>query len=94
MSVNTTQKQHTAGILDIRNVIGALLGIYGVILTLMGLFGDTETDKTDGINANLWAGLIMLAVGIFFVAWVRVKPVVVPEDLDTGGDDPAYMEKH
>ena len=39
MSEHTGQK-HTAGALDIRNIIGGLLGVYGVILVLMGLFGD------------------------------------------------------
>ena len=48
---------HTAGALDIRNIIGGLLGVYGVILTLMGIFGDKENDKTGDVNANLWAGL-------------------------------------
>ena len=74
-----TEKK-TAGALDIRNVIGALLAIYGVILTLMGIFGDPETDKTGGPNANLWAGLAMLVVGIGFIAWSRLKPVVVAEE--------------
>jgi hypothetical protein len=74
-----TQKK-TAGALDIRNVIGALLAIYGVILTLMGLFGDTETEKTGGPNANLWSGLAMLVVGIGFIVWSRLKPVVVAEE--------------
>ena len=74
-----TEKK-TAGALDIRNVIGALLAIYGVILTLMGLFGDAEEDKTGGWNANLWAGLVMLGVGVGFVVWSRLKPVVVAEE--------------
>ena len=72
-------EKKTAGALDIRNVIGALLGIYGLILALMGLFGDAETDKTGGWNANLWSGLAMLVVGIGFIVWSRVKPVVVAE---------------
>ena len=48
--------KHTAGALDIRNVIGSLLAIYGVILLVMGVFGDKELDKTGDINANLYAG--------------------------------------
>ena len=32
----------TAGAFDIRNIIGALLVSYGVILVLMGIFGDAE----------------------------------------------------
>ena len=50
------ENQHTAGAFDIRNIIGGLIGVYGVILTVMGIFGDQERDKTGGVNANLWAG--------------------------------------
>lgn len=71
--------QHTAGVFDIRNIIGALLGIYGVILLLMGIFGDQETDKTGGVNANLWAGIVLLVVGVAFLVWARTRPVVVDE---------------
>ena len=71
--------QHTAGALDIRNIIGGLIGLYGVILVFMGIFGDKELDKTGGVNANLWAGLAMAAVGVLFLAWARWRPVVVPE---------------
>jgi hypothetical protein len=73
------RRRHTAGLFDIRNIIGGLLAVYGVILTLMGLFGDEEGDKTGDVNANLWAGLVMLVVGIAFLVWARVRPVVVPE---------------
>ena len=74
--------KHTAGAFDIRNVIGMLLLIYGVILTAMGLFGDVEEDKTGDVNANLWAGLALLVVGGAFVLWARLKPVVVPDHVD------------
>ncbi|CAA9410007.1 hypothetical protein [uncultured Nocardioides sp.] len=67
----------TAGALDIRNIIGGLLGIYGVILVVMGLFADTEPDKTGGVNANLWAGIALLVVGVGFLAWARIRPVRV-----------------
>ena len=67
----------TAGALDIRNIIGGLLGTYGVILLLMGLFGDTAPEKTGDVNANLWAGLALLAVGLGFLAWAKLRPVVV-----------------
>ena len=74
------QNNQTAGVYDIRNVIGGLIGLYGVILTLMGLFGDEEGDKTGDVNANLWAGLIMLAFGVAFLLWARLRPVVVDTD--------------
>lgn len=81
MSESTTGKK-TAGAFDVRNIIGGLLGIYGVVLTLMGLFADTEEEKTGGVNANLWAGLALLAVSAIFLAWWRLRPIVVPEDID------------
>jgi hypothetical protein len=71
------RNQQSAGAFDIRNVIGGLIGLYGIILTLMGLFGDKEGEKTGGVNANLWAGLIMLAFGIAFIVWALVRPVIV-----------------
>jgi len=74
------QNQQTAGFFDIRNVIGALMAVYGVILILMGAFGDEEGEKTGDVNANLWAGIALLVVGIIFLAWARIRPVVVDEE--------------
>lgn len=77
--------QHTVGLFDIRFIIGGLIGLYGVILTLLGLFNasDEELARGDGLNINLWAGLGMLVVGILFVAWARLRPVIVPDDSES-----------
>jgi len=80
-------RRHTAGALDIRNIIGGLLGAYGVILLLTGIFGDTEEDKTGGVNANLWAGIVLIVVGAIFLTWARLKPVVVPEHVERADPD-------
>ena len=94
-SGRTAGAQHTAGLFDIRNIIGGLLGIYGVILLLMGLFGDTEENKTGGVNANLWTGLVMLVVGAAFIAWARLRPVEVEPTADSGVEDaPAPTDAH
>lgn len=88
-----TTKTHAAGALDIRNVIGSLLAVYGVILLLMGLLADTADDKTGGVNANLWAGLALLVVGVAFIVWTRAKPIQVPEvtgDSDDTGPPPGH----
>ena len=58
--------KHAAGAFDIRNVIGGLIGVYGIILTVMGVF-DLGDNGTGDAGANLWAGLAMLLVGIVFV---------------------------
>lgn len=77
-----TSRKHSAGLFDIRNIIGSLLTIYGVILLLVGLLADPQDDKTGGVNANLWAGIALLVAGLAFIAWERLRPVVVPEDPD------------
>ena len=75
-----SEQKQKAGIFDIRFVIGGLLGVYGVILILLGLFNatDEELARGDGLNINLWGGLGMLAVAIAFGVWARLRPVVVP----------------
>ena len=78
----------TAGAFDIRNIIGVLLGVYGVVLLLAGLFLDPETDKTGGVNANLWTGLALAVTGAGFLLWARLKPIVVPEHVEAVDDDP------
>ncbi len=91
MSHDTTTEgtqAHKAGAFDIRNIIGALMGVYGVILALAGIFGDPELDKTGDVNANLWTGLVLIVVAAFFIGWARLRPIVVPEDVDRPDDDP------
>jgi drug/metabolite transporter (DMT)-like permease len=83
----TSPRRHTAGALDIRNIIGGLLGAYGVILLLLGIFGDEESDKTGGVNANLWAGIVLVVVAAIFLTWARLRPVVVPEHIERSDPD-------
>ena len=90
-SDTSSTKKKTAGALDIRNIIGMLLTVYGVILVFMGIFGDIASSKTGGVNANLWAGLALLVVGLGFLAWARLRPVVVPADVHK--DDKADGER-
>jgi len=95
MPDQTVARRHTAGAFDIRNIIGGLLLAYGVILTLMGVFGDPELEKTtpldggEGINANLWAGIALLVVGAVFVLWALLRPIVV--EVTEDDDKPAPM---
>ena len=79
---------HAAGAFDIRNIIGALLGIYGVLLLVAGLFMDTAEAKTGGVNANLWTGLALAVASAVFLAWARLKPIIVPADVEPVEDDP------
>jgi hypothetical protein len=68
-----------AGAFDVRNVIGVLIGFYGVVLIIMGLVADSTAQraKTGDLNANLWAGIVMAVVGAGFVVWSRVRPVII-----------------
>ena len=88
MSDNNTDKKagKTAGVLDIRNIIGALLGIYGVILVILGIFAGDSDDKPG--SANLWAGLALLAGSAVFVIWARLRPIVVRPAADQGVERP------
>jgi hypothetical protein len=85
---------HKAGLLDIRNIIGALLGIDGLILLLVGIFGDAEEDKTGGVNANFWAGLVLVVMGAIFLVWARLRPVVVPDDFEAEPDEEGRPAGH
>jgi LPXTG-motif cell wall-anchored protein len=91
-TTKSTSGKKTAGAFDVRVIIGSLLALYGLLLTAMGLFGDPETEKTGGINANLWAGIGLLVVGGAFLLWWRLRPIVVaePEDHSELGAPPSH----
>jgi hypothetical protein len=72
---------------DLRMVIGGLLALYGLVLTVLGLFAsDAARAKAAGININLWAGLTILAGGAIFLAWARLRPLRA-EDLKKSDDE-------
>jgi hypothetical protein len=72
---------HKAGAFDIRTFIGALIGIYGVVLVVTGLV------SSDGRTINLLAGLSMIVGAAAFLIWARVRPIVVPETTEMDGAD-------
>jgi hypothetical protein len=65
---------------DLRTVIAVLFAVYGIILTVMGLFFEDEAEiaKAGGIDINLWSGLAMIVVAALFVLWARLRPLVPP----------------
>ena len=75
--------QHFAGAFDIRNVIGALIGIYGLVLVICSFALDRGINPETGVEKssadNLWAGIAMLAVGIVFALWAKLRPIAVDE---------------
>ncbi|MFJ8534329.1 hypothetical protein [Streptomyces sp. NPDC093591] len=71
-----------ARLFDIRRIIGGLFVIYGVIVTIAGLTDDDAAiDKAEGVNINLWTGLGMLLLGLFFLAWLKLRPIAPPPDV-------------
>lgn len=71
-----------AGALDVRSIIGLLLGVYGIILLVMGLFftSSGELDKAEGVNLNLWSGIGLIVASAVFLLWARLRPIRVPEE--------------
>lgn len=78
-----TTGRHHAAAFDIRTFIAALIGLYGVVLVLTGIFGTSDGDlaKAGGANINLLAGLGMLGFAAAFVIWVQLRPVSVPDEV-------------
>jgi hypothetical protein len=76
---NGSGKRHAAGAFDVRNVIAALIGFYGVVLVVLGLVdtGGDALKKTGGFNANLWVGIGMIVFAAAFALWTRLRPIVV-----------------
>lgn len=79
---------------DVRVIVGALLGIYGLLLTVAGFFpsilgahaGAANTDTVQlyaGTDANWWVGLVLLAVSAVFIGWAVIRPPEVAEVNDT-----------
>ncbi len=61
---------------DIRTIIGALVGLYGLILVITGAVQHSAADlaRSGGWNTNLWSGIVMLVVGIAFGIWTVLRP--------------------
>ncbi|MFI8442373.1 hypothetical protein ACIGKG_17275 [Streptomyces rochei] len=74
-----TKSVTAARLFDIRRIIGGLFVVYGIIVTIAGLVAsDDEIDKAQGVNINLWTGLGMLVLGLFFLAWLKLRPTAPP----------------
>lgn len=73
---------HMAGAFDIRNVIGALLGIYGVVLIISSVALDPGTStlgEAKDSAYNLWAGAGMVVVAAVFFLWSKISPIRIDD---------------
>jgi hypothetical protein len=65
---------------DLRSIIALLFGVYGIVLTIQGLFFESEEQlqKAGGVDINLWSGIIMIIVAALFALWAWLRPLVPP----------------
>lgn len=62
--------------LDIRIPIGLIFTIFGLIISIYGLFTNSDAEmyaKSLSININLIMGLLMLVFGTFMLYFARKK---------------------
>ncbi|MBO8188472.1 hypothetical protein [Streptomyces spirodelae] len=79
------RSQTAARLFDVRRIIGGLFVVYGVIVTLAGVFASEEDlRKAQDININLWTGIAMLILGVAFLVWLRLSPTVPPPAVRDG----------
>lgn len=70
---------------DLRYVIGALLGVYGIVLVIRGLLdGPEQLARAAGLSINLWTGVGLLVVAAIFLVWGLTRPlgIDVEESID------------
>ncbi|MGN5635852.1 hypothetical protein [Streptomyces sp. AC154] len=84
------QKSATAArLFDIRRIIGGLFVVYGVIVTIAGISpSDADLKKAEGVHINLWTGLAMLVLGLFFLVWLKLRPAQPPAAAPDATDAP------
>ena len=85
MSEKTSTGRSAAGLFDVRNIIAALLGIYGIVLIVMGIVHHSgeQVAKSDGVNLNLWTGIGLVIVAVLMAGWAWLRPIiVVPEEIE------------
>ena len=59
--------------IDIRFPIGLMFSIFGILLTVFGLFTNSDEalySRSLGVNINLWSGLGMLVFGLLMLLLV------------------------
>jgi hypothetical protein len=89
LSLEDQKLLRLAKLFDLRTFIGALFTVFGVLVTIQGIFvSDADIKKAAGIRLALWVGLIMLAVGIGFIGWVLARPPELPPARPAEDDAP------
>jgi hypothetical protein len=81
-------ERRASRLFDVRLVIGGLFTIYGILVTLIGLFdSSSEIQKAQGVRINLWMGLGMLVLGLLMLLWLRLNPLAAPTETTESAPD-------
>ena len=87
------QRRGRASLFDLRWILAFLFAVYGIVVTLMGLFAHARTVTASGqdvgVNVNLWTGIPMLVLAALFALWATLRPTFVsgPDDTVDGTPD-------
>lgn len=86
-SASTPQPKAATAAFDIRTVIAALLGIYGLVLIICSFALDpginVDTGAPKNAADNLWVGIALAVSAVFFFTWARLRPIEFdPETLE------------
>jgi len=82
----TAEKKVKAGALDVRVIIGGLLGLFGIVLLITGLVSGSGSGKpphADPDHLNVYVGIALLLAALFFIGWSRLRPLLVPVEEGT-----------
>ena len=76
MADTENREERAANLFDLRRIIGGVFVVWGVLLTILGLFdSDAEIEKAAGVHINLYAGIGMLIFGALFLVWAFTRPL-------------------
>jgi hypothetical protein len=69
-----------AKLFDLRTFIGALLLLFGIVVTVEGATADAAAiAKAADWNVSLWSGAVMALAGVLFIAWMFASPPSLPD---------------
>ena len=92
MSESERPSRGRISLFDLRWILAFLFGVYGIVVTLMGLLSHASTSTASGqdigVNVNLWTGIPMLALAAVFALWAGLRPTFVPRSDDKGDGVP------
>ena len=81
---HTAPKKTSATTFDIRNVVGALLGFYGIVLVICSFALDPGMNVDTGLpkesSDNLWVGIALTVAAAVFFIWARLNPIEFDPD--------------